>query len=67
MDFNQSFYSYDDVEGVNCQTVLPRRLTQREAAVEAVKIIGLPQIREIDMREFGDMKEEAEMGAFIPQ
>ena len=36
-------------------------MTQREAAVEAVKKIGLPQIREMDMDKFGDMREEAKM------
>ena len=41
MDFNQSFYSYDTMEGANCQTVYPRKMTQREAAVEAVRQIGL--------------------------
>lgn len=61
MDFNQCFLSYDTIEGANCQTVLPRRMTQREAAIEAVKCIGLRQIREMDMRRFGDMRKEAEM------
>lgn len=61
MDFNQCFQSYDTLEGANCQTVLPAKMTQREAAVEAVKKIGLPQIREMDMAEFGDRKKEAEM------
>lgn len=36
-------------------------MTQREAAEEAVKQIGLPQIREMDMNKFGDMKKEARM------
>ena len=61
MDFNQCFQSYDTLEGANCQTVLPAKMTQREAAVEAVKKIGLPQIREMDMAEFGNRKKEAEM------
>lgn len=61
IDFNQCFQSYDTLEGANCQTVLPAKMTQREAAVEAVKKIGLPQIREMDMAEFGDRKKEAEM------
>jgi hypothetical protein len=61
MDFNQSFLSYDTLDGANCQTVYPRRMTQREAALEAVKIVGLRQIREIDMKKFGEMKQEAEM------
>ncbi len=61
MDFNQCFLSYDDLEGANCQTVLPDRMTQREAAVEAVKKIGLRQIKEVDMSIFGSMEKEAEM------
>lgn len=61
MDFNQSFLAYDNLDGANCQTVLPERMTQREAAIEAVKQVGLRQIREIDMGIFGDMKKEAEM------
>ena len=61
MDFNRCFLSYDDLEGANCQTVLPDRMTQREAAVEAVKKIGLRQIKEVDMSIFGSMKKEAEM------
>ena len=48
MDFNQSFGSYDTIDGANCQTVYPQRKTQREAAIEAVKNIGLHQIAEID-------------------
>lgn len=61
MDFNQSFLSYDTIEGANCQTLFPRLVTQREAAIEAVKRIGLPQIKEMDMSEFEDMHAEAEM------
>lgn len=48
IDFNQSFGSYDTIDGANCQTVYPQRKTQREAAIEAVKNIGLHQIAEID-------------------
>lgn len=43
MDFNQCFLSYDDLDGANCQTVLPEKMTQREAAVEAVRKIGRTQ------------------------
>ena len=52
MDFNQSFGSYDTLDGANCQTVYPAKMTQREAAVEAVRQIGLHQIKEIDERLF---------------
>lgn len=61
MDFNQCFHSYDTLDGANCQTVYPRKLTQREAAVEAVKKIGLRQIRQIDLRLFKDHSSWAEM------
>lgn len=61
MDFNQCFFAYDNINGAICQTVFPRRLSQREAAIEAVQKIGLPQIKEMDMRLFEDMKDEAEM------
>ena len=61
MDFNQCFLSYDTLEGANCQAVLPRRMTQGEAAVEAVRHIGLRQIREIEDPIFAGMEQEAEM------
>lgn len=61
MDFNQCFQAYDTVEGAMCQTVLPKRLSQREAAIEAVKCIGLRQVKEVDMSVFGERKEWAEM------
>lgn len=61
MDFNQCFFSYDHIDGAKCQTVLPRVLSQKEAAIEAVKRIGLPQVREMDMSKFGNRKKEAEM------
>lgn len=61
MDFNQCFQAYDTIEGAMCQTVLPRRMSQREAAIEAVKCIGLRQVREVDRSLFGDRKKDAEM------
>lgn len=65
MDFNQCFLSYDTIDGANCQTVPwvtgGTRVTQREAAIDAVRNIGLRQIREMDMTKFGNMKKEAEM------
>lgn len=65
MDFNQCFLAYDTVDGASCQTVPwiagKVRVTQREAAIEAVEKIGLPQIKEIDMEQFGSMKKEAKM------
>ena len=61
MDFNMSFRAYDTLDGANCQTTTPRRLTQREAAIEAVQAIGLRQIQEVDLSIFGDMEQEREM------
>lgn len=61
MDFNQTFLAYDTLEGARCQTVFPEIISQREAAIEAVKCIGLRQVKEMDMRKFGDMDKEASM------
>ena len=61
MDFNMSFQTYDTLDGANCQTVGSRRLTQREAAIEAVQTIWLRQIRDIDMAIFDGMEQEREM------
>lgn len=61
MDFNQSFGSYDTIEGANCQTVYPDKMTQREAAIEAVRNIGLHQIKDIDESFFEDAMEWKEM------
>lgn len=62
MDFNQCFGAYDTLDGANCLTVGDkRRLSQRQAAIEAVQVIGLPQIREVDFSIFGDHTEEADM------
>ena len=61
MDFNQCFRAYVDLEGANCLTVLPERMSQRQAALEAVRQIGLRQIREMDMGKFRGMEKEAEM------
>lgn len=57
MDFNQSFGSYDTIDGANCQTVYPMKKTQREAAIEAVRNVGLRQIKEIDAELFEDNAE----------
>ena len=43
MDFNRAFQQYDTLDGANCLTVGKRHLSQREAAMEAVKKIGLNQ------------------------
>ena len=61
MDFNQCFGAYDTIEGANCQTVLPRKMTQKEAAIEAVKAVGLRQIANVDLSCFEGMKHVEEM------
>jgi len=43
MDFNRAFQQYDTLDGANCLTVGKRHLSQREAAIEAVKKAGLNQ------------------------
>ena len=63
MDFNQCFLAYDNLEGARCQTTVSRTVSQREAAIEAVKVIGLRQKKEMDMSKFGDWQAEAEMFA----
>ena len=57
MDFNRAFYSYDTLDGANCQTVFWEKMTQKEAAVQAVKKIGLNQISEIPKGIFGLLPE----------
>ena len=61
IDFNKCFSAYNNLDGTICQTVEPRRLSQRQAAIEAVQAIGLPQLREVDLSIFGDHTEEADM------
>ena len=52
VDFNQAFHPCDDVEGANCQTVLPERISQGEAAARAVSKIGLNLISENEEKWF---------------
>ena len=53
MDFNKSFLSYDSLDGARCQTSA-RMLSQREAALEAVRAEGLNQIAEVKPEWFED-------------
>ena len=53
MDFNKSFLAYDTHDGARCQTC-SRKLSQREAAIEAVHAVGLNQIAEIKPEWFED-------------
>lgn len=61
MDFNQAFQSYDSLEGANCQTLYPRKISQKEAALEAVQKVGLNQIAEIDKSWFSGREKEYDM------
>lgn len=60
MDFNQSFLSYDEIDGAPCQTT-PTAVKQKTAAIEAVKIVGLRQIKEIDSSIFENLKNKSDM------
>lgn len=53
MDFNKAFTSYETTEGVRAQTTTAR-MSQKEAAIDAVKKIGLHQTKEIDRAWFAD-------------
>lgn len=61
MDFNQAFHEYDQLEGANCQTAFGKHITQKEAAVQAVKCIGLNQIKEVDKEIFSSMPQYYKM------
>ncbi len=61
MDFNQAFKAYDNIDGALCQTTLPRHISQKDAAIEAVKKIGLNQIKDIDLSVFGCRDDIREM------
>lgn len=61
MDFNCCFQAYDTIEGANCQTMSTRGITQKEAAMEAVKAIGLRQKENVDQRIFEMMPDKFEM------
>ena len=52
MDFNQAFRAYDTLDGANCLTAFRVRMTQREAAIQAVQQIGLNQLCEVDSAVF---------------
>ncbi len=61
MDLNQTFLAYDTIEGANCMTTGNRKISQREAAVEAVKKIGLNQRNEIKDEWFEGRDKERNM------
>jgi len=51
MDFNKAFLAYDTLDGARCQTNAKRQ-TQREAAIEAVRAVGLNQVRDVEREWF---------------
>ena len=53
MDFNRAFQSYDTLEGAGCLTATTK-MSQRQAAEEAVNKIGLPKIAEAAPEWFAD-------------
>lgn len=61
MDFNQAFHAYDSLEGANCQTVFRKKMTQKEAAIQAVKNIGLNQIKEVRQELFVNLPQYYDM------
>lgn len=61
MDFNQAFHAYDTLEGANCQTSFGQQITQKEAAMQAVKQIGLHQKKEVEKGIFQDLPQYGEM------
>lgn len=61
MDFNRTFLAYDTLEGAGCQTVRPDVMTQKEAALAAVKKIGLNQVSDIDAAWFDGREKEYQM------
>ena len=56
MDFNKAFQAYDTIEGARCQTASKNR-SQREAAEEAVRRVGLNQIAEVSPEWFAHAAE----------
>lgn len=60
MDFNQAFTAYDSIEGANCLTT-STQMTQKGAAIEAVKQIGLNQISPINPSWFQHNQQKYEM------
>lgn len=62
MDFNQSFLAYDTMEGAGCQTMpANRRISQQEAAAEAVQKVGWNQKAPIQEEWFEGRRQDYEM------
>ena len=58
MDFNKAFLSYDTVDGSVCQTA-DGNISQKQAAINAVREVGLNQRKPIDEAWFEDEKMKA--------
>ena len=54
MDFNKAFTSYDTIEGGKCQTI-SQFISQKDAAITAVKEIGLNQTAEVNKKLFDNI------------
>ena len=61
LDFNQAFRDYGIIEGGACQATFGNPMTQKEAAIMAVKAIGLNQIHPIDSAIFDVLPQYKEM------
>ena len=57
MDFNRAFYSYDTLDGANCQTVFGEKMTQERGCSSGSKEDWLNQISEIPKGIFGLLPE----------
>ena len=57
MDFNKAFLAYEDLEGARCLTA-QTPMSQREAALQGVKAVGLNRICEIQREWFDDAETE---------
>ena len=55
MDFNQAFNAYDTMDGSNCLTGFGVKMTQREAALQAVEKVGLNQLCAVDSSVFENL------------
>ena len=53
MDYNKAFLSYDKISGARCQTS-DKPKSQQQAAEEAVRAVGLNQIKEVNPSWFAD-------------
>ena len=53
MDYNKAFLSYDKLSGARCQTA-DKPKSQQQAAEEAVRAVGLNQIKEVNPAWFAD-------------